>query len=258
MMLFDCLVEGTVITDAESGATAGGRPYVTFRIDNQQGYYDPNGTWQNTLRVPYEITCWDQGLMPALSHIHKGQRVLVHADRFKIREDRRTGETLFDLTPDLVETVTASGAPHAFQCRLTGLVTSRAQSGTIGADRRPMVSFRMDHQQGYHDRRGGWKDTVRTPYQVTCWDPKLMPSVTGIHRGQRVFVQASRLNILPDARTGDDLFNLTPDSVRILTGPAQTQKRQRNGHTVVTPHGELIDAGAWPEVVTDLEFVHHD
>jgi single-stranded DNA-binding protein len=258
MMQFDCLVEGTVITDAESDATAsGGRPFVTFRIDHQQGYYDATGTWQNTLRVPYEITCWDQNLMPTLAGVRKGQRVLVHANRFKIREDRHTGETLFDLTPDLVETVTDSPNPHAFQCLLTGLVTASAQSGTIGPDRRPMVSFRMDHQQGYHDRRGTWRDTVRTPYQVTCWDKNLMPVLDGIRRGQRVFVKASRFNILPDARTGNDLFNLTPDFVRVLAAPAQTQQRQRDGHTVVTPHGEQIDARAWPDVVTDLELVHH-
>ncbi|GIM98058.1 single-stranded DNA-binding protein [Paractinoplanes toevensis] len=257
-MQFDCLIEGTVTADAESRTTdRDGRPFVTFRLDHQQGYYDRHGTWRNTLCVPYEITCWDRRVMPSLLNIRKGQRVVVHATRFKIRSDRRTGETLFDLTPDVVHTVAGSEQPHIFQLLLAAQVTGSAQSRTVGADQRPMATVRIEHQQGYYNNFGTWKTTLRTPYHLTSFDETLMPALRDLRRGQRVLVHATRFNILPDDGSGEDLLNLTPDIVRVLTEPGPAPQRQRNGHTVVTPHGERIDADKWPDVVTDLEFVHH-
>ncbi|MFF5085427.1 single-stranded DNA-binding protein [Actinoplanes sp. NPDC000266] len=256
MMQFDFLVEGTVTTDAESRATQSGRPFVTFSLDHQQVHRD-SGATRNTVRVPFDVTCWDKRLMPSLANIRKGQRVLVHATRFKIREAFDTGEPRFDLTPDLVHTVSTSRDPHMLRCLVSGWVTATARSLKIGNDQRPMVTFGIEHQQGYYDNRNRWKDTQRVPFEVACFDEDLMPSLRGIGKGQRVLVAADRLNILSDAGGGRDLYNLTPQFVRILAEPEFSPARQRDGHTVVTPHGERIDAAAWPEVVTDLEFVHH-
>ncbi|MFF5291862.1 single-stranded DNA-binding protein [Paractinoplanes globisporus] len=142
-----------------------------------------------------------------------------------------------------------------FECLVEGKVTAAPESDTT-ANGKPFVRFTIEHEQGYHDAGRGWVTTGRTDYRVTCWDKRLMPALTGIRRGQRVLVRATRFNILNDNDTGEPIFNLTPDYVRVLEATPE-RPRQRDGHMVRTAHGEDIHADKYPDVVTNRDLIHH-
>ena len=142
-----------------------------------------------------------------------------------------------------------------FECLVEGKVIVAPESDTT-ASGTPFVRFTIEHEQGYRDAGRGWVTTGRTDYRVTCWDKRLMPALTDIRRGQRVLVRATRFNVLTDNHTGEAIFNLTPDYVRVLEA-APARPRQRDGDMVRTPHGEDIHADAYPDVVTDRQLIHH-
>lgn len=148
-----------------------------------------------------------------------------------------------------------------FSCVVQGTVVGRPEHGHIGSSGRAFVKFSIVHRTGYFDRKTSkWVTTAPMTFEVTCWDEQLMLRARTFKPGNEVLVEVKKFVPYVD-RTGDEaVMNINPANVLLVgstpTG-GDTERRQRSGNLVVSPHGEKIAADAWPEAVTDLSMVHH-
>ena len=135
-----------------------------------------------------------------------------------------------------------------FSCVIQGTVVGRPESGHTNSSGRAFVKFRIVHRTGYFDRKNNkWVTTAPMTFEVTCWDEQLMLRARAFNSGNEVLVEVKKF--VPYLDTGNDeaVMNINPASVLLVS----------SGDLVVSPHGEKIAADAWPEAVTDRQFVHH-
>jgi hypothetical protein len=148
-----------------------------------------------------------------------------------------------------------------FNFLVQGTVIGRIEQGHTGpgGGGRAYVKFRIIHRTGFR-KNGKWVATQPMEFVVTCWDEQqMLLARRALKPGTEVLVTVKKLVPL----TGDNdeaIMNITPANILPLPGNdsgSAPARGQRSGDLVSTPYGEKVDADAWPDVVTDLEFVHH-
>jgi hypothetical protein len=155
--------------------------------------------------------------------------------------------------------VTQTAPKQMFSCLIQGTVIGRTEQGhTASGGGRAYVKFRIIHRTGF--RRGdSWISTSPMEFEVTCWDEQQMLLARSLKPGTDVLVTVKKF--FPYISQSDEpIMSITPADIVPLpptSAGASTERRQRSGDLVVTPHGEKIAADAWPDVVVDPELVHH-
>ncbi|MFI5496621.1 hypothetical protein [Actinoplanes sp. NPDC051859] len=147
---------------------------------------------------------------------------------------------------------------QAFHCTIQGTVVGSTELGHAGRTGMAYARFRIIHPTGYR-KNGQWVPTAPMEFQVTCWTEQQILLARRLKAGNEVLVDVKKITALTQDRTDEPVTNLTPAGFTILDAPkpAPAARGQRSGDLVQTPYGETIAADAWPDVVTDLELVHH-
>jgi hypothetical protein len=133
----------------------------------------------------------------------------------------------------------------------TSPVTGQTREG------REYVQFEIVHRVAYRDNSGKQVAAKPMSFDILCWG-ELASRVRNLNRGDTVTVDISRL--LPYDNNGvlglKAYARNVSVSMRYAEAHAKPAVRQRRGNLVTTPHGETVTADAYPEVVTDPEFVY--
>ncbi|RSM47780.1 hypothetical protein DMB66_47495 [Actinoplanes sp. ATCC 53533] len=149
-----------------------------------------------------------------------------------------------------------------FNTAIQGTVLGHPEPGHTSHTGRAFVAFHIVHRMGYTDRKTGeWNSQPPMEFDVKCWNPEHMMFARGLKPGTEVLITVNRL-VPTLSRNDEPTITIYPGSLVTVGGSATARpanrRGQRSGDLVVTPHGETIDAAAWPEVVTgDLTMVHH-
>ncbi|WP_212827350.1 single-stranded DNA-binding protein [Catellatospora sp. TT07R-123] len=145
-----------------------------------------------------------------------------------------------------------------FTVVIEGRLTCSPQPGHT-RDGREFVRFSLMHKDRYRDHTGKWVDARPQFFEVMAWGD-LAGRARSLTRGDQVLVEGGRMV----AYTGDsgmpaitvEARNLSV-SMRFTDAHAGLPTKARRADLVTTADGERFVADIYPEVVTDLELVHH-
>ncbi|MEV6527134.1 single-stranded DNA-binding protein [Longispora sp. NPDC051575] len=157
-----------------------------------------------------------------------------------------------------------------FNVTIEGRLTTSPEQGTT-RNGREYTQFEMAHREFC---KNGNQPSDASHFEVLCWGD-LAARVRGLRRGDLVTVEAGKLLAYVDhdrrpgesgyathERCGQPVLKLWARNVSVSMRfddayAGSRPARQRRGDVVTTPDGEQYAAEVYPEIVADLQLVHH-